>query len=163
MNTRRAFLLLPLLLAAPPLLAHHAEFRTLRPGGFNALVAARRGQPFLLVLWSLACEACQPDLQLLRDLRREHPDMPLALVSVDGVSLQQAAGQALIANGLEHESIWIFSNRQNPMLRQEVDPAWDGGVPRAYFYDAAGGRETVAGNLDRARVEAWLAAIKPAG
>jgi hypothetical protein len=29
-------------------------------------------------------------------------------------------------------------------------------MPRAYFYDAAGGREAVSGSLQREKVEAWL-------
>ena len=156
---RRAWLAAAALLAMRPALAHHAEFRTLRPGDFNTLVAARRGKAFLLVFWSLAGDVSQADLGLLAELRAAHPAMPLVLVCVDGVALQGPAGKALIARGIEHESIWIFVNRNNATLRAEVDPAWDGGVPRSYLYGADGARETLAGALDRARIESWLATL----
>lgn len=162
MISRRACLALPLLLAAAPAGAHHVQFEVLRPGDFAARVAARSGKAFLLVLWSLACEPCRPDLELLRELRSRHPAMPLALLSTDGVALQEAAGKVLLAHGLEHEANWIMVNRNNRALREEIDPAWGGAVPRAYFYDASGRREALAGPLDRRRLEAWLASLDPA-
>lgn len=156
---RRAWILLTwlvLLAAAPAAFGHHVTFSTLREGSWAQLTAARTGSPFLVMLWSVACEPCQPQLELLAALRRDYPGMPLVLVSTDGLPLTRIAGETLMKAGLEHESNWIISSRESANLLLEIDPDWDGRLPRAYLYDRDHHREAVQGGLDRPQVEAWM-------
>lgn len=135
-------------------------FRPLRSGSFAGLVSARRGQPFLLALWSITCVPCRDEFELLRELREAHPRMPLVLVSTDDISEAALAARMIERYGMQDEESWIFADDPQK-LRYEIDPAWYGELPRAYFYDAGHRREAVSGRLERARIEAWLA--PPAG
>lgn len=133
-------------------------FRPLQSGSFAALVAARRNQPFLLVLWSITCGPCRDEFTLLREVRARHPGLPLVLISTDDVSDEAMAASALQDFAMEGEESWIFADDAQK-LRYEIDPAWYGELPRAYFYDASHGREGVSGSLTRQRIESWLASL----
>jgi hypothetical protein len=153
---RRAVVATLLVLLSAAACAHQAEFRPFRSGSFTQLVAARPGQPFLLVLWSVTCAPCRQEFELLRDLRQAHPKMALVLVSTDDIGDRKMAAEVLSLYALEHEESWMFAEGNAAKLRYEIDPDWYGEMPRAYFYDADHGREAVSGSLDRARIESWM-------
>ena len=142
--------------------AHQAAIRPFGSGSFTQLLAARADQPFLLVLWSVTCAPCRQEFELLRDLRRAHPEMALVLVSTDDIADRKMAAEVLSRYGLEREESWIFAEGNAAKLRYEIDPAWYGEMPRAYFYDAAHARESVSGSLERAQVESWLGRVTAA-
>lgn len=150
-------LLLALLALAPA--ANAAGFRPFASGSFAKLVAARDEKPFLLVLWSVTCVPCRQEFELLAELRKAHPGLPLVLVSTDDIADQAIAAKVLTKYGLQREESWIFDGEAQ-RLRYEIDPAWYGEMPRAYFYDAAHRREAVSGSLDRARIEDWIRKTK---
>lgn len=131
-------------------------FRRLESGSFDALVAARRDQPFLLILWSITCGPCRDEFTLLREMRAHHPGLPLVLVATDDVSDEVTAARQLQDFAMTGEESWIFADDAQK-LRYEIDPGWYGELPRAYFYDAGHYREGVSGKLTRERIEAWLA------
>lgn len=141
------------LLGAPA--AASAAFRPLEGGSFAGLAAARRDQPFLLVLWSITCGPCRDEFELLREMRARHPRLPLVLISTDDVSDEAMAAAALKDFAMDGEESWIFADDAQK-LRYEIDPGWYGELPRAYFYDAGHRREGVSGSLARTRIEAWL-------
>ena len=154
-----ALVLLPVLLACA-LPAANPGLRPFAAGSFPGLVAARADRPFLLVLWSVTCVPCRQEFEMLADLRKSNPGMPLVLVSTDDVADEAVATRILEKYGLEREESWIFAGDAQ-RLRYEIDPAWYGEMPRAYFYDASHQREAVSGSLDRARVEAWIRREQP--
>ena len=94
---------------------------------------------------------------MLQELRKSHPQLPLVLIATDDIADQAMAGKVLAKYGMETEESWIFADGNPQKLRYEIDPAWYGEMPRAYFYDAAHGREAVSGTVERAKIEAWLA------
>lgn len=132
-------------------------FRPLQSGSFAGLVAARRNQPFLLVLWSITCGPCRDEFALLREMRERHPGLPLVLISTDDVSDEAMAASALQDFAMDGEESWIFADDAQK-LRFEIDPDWYGELPRAYFYDASHRREGVSGSLARQRIEDWIRA-----
>jgi hypothetical protein len=145
-----------LLLALPCAgLAHETTFRPFVSGSYAALLAARPGQPFILFLWSTTCEPCREQFALLRELGRQSPRVPLVLVATDDIANAKAAGDILARHGLEHEDVWMFSGADTARLRREIDPRWDGKLPRTYLLDSAHQRQTIAGSLDRDRVLGW--------
>jgi len=156
MITRRAAIVGVLATLAGNALAAAPAFRPLTRGSFGTLVDARRGEPFLLVLWSITCGPCRDEFALLRAMRVSHPNLPLVLVSTDDASDQALAGKALQDFGMTGEESWIFADDAQK-LRFEIDPDWYGELPRAYFYDASHRREGVSGSLRRERIESWLA------
>jgi len=153
---RREMALLLLAALAAPAAAASAPFRAFRPGSFAELLAARRGEPFLLVLWSVTCAPCRREFELLRAMQDAHPRLPLVLVSTDDIGDSDVAARMLAEAGLEGVESWIFAGDPQ-RLRYEIDPAWYGEMPRAYFYDAGHRREGVSGSLAREQIERWLA------
>lgn len=154
--TRRLACLLATLALAATALAHDTPMRPFAAGSLAEIRAAREGRPFILFVWSAGCEPCRQQLPLLRELALMKPRVPLVLVSTDGTGLTKSAVQALSQHGLEHEDNWIFAQAESPALRREIDPAWDGKLPRTYLYDAAHGRQAISGRLDRGRVDGWV-------
>ena len=145
--------------------ATQPAFRRLVGGSFAELVAARRGQPFLLVLWSITCPPCRDEFTLLTEVLKSHPDLPLVLVCTDDVSEQALATTMLKDAGINVEESWIFADDAQK-LRFEIDPDWYGELPRAYFYDSTTERKGISGRLTRQQVDDWLVAtgqLKQAG
>ncbi len=154
----RRLVSLGLLALATASRAAEPAFRLLGRGSFAQLVAARRDQPFLLVLWSITCVPCREEFELLRELRDRYPRMPLVLVATDDQSDAAMAARMLDRYEMGEEESWMFADDPQ-RLRYEIDPAWYGELPRAYFYDARHRREAVSGSLERDRVEAWIEAV----
>jgi thiol-disulfide isomerase/thioredoxin len=156
-NRRTVFLLAALMSLSAR--AADAPTRAFRPGSFAGLLEARRGEPFLLVLWSLACPPCLREFEMLGQLRKVHPRFPLVLIATDDIADSEPVMEVLRRYGLELEEAWIFADQDAARLRYEIDPGWHGDMPRAYFYQPNHDREAVSGSLERARVEAWVGQI----
>lgn len=153
--TRRAVLTALLLVLSPVAFAKD-EFRPFYSGSLAQVLTARAGQPFLLVLWSVTCAPCRQEFEMLADLRKAYPKMPLVLIATDDIADRKIAGQIIARYGLGDVESWIFADSNAAKLRYEIDPGWYGEMPRAYFYDAAHAREAVSGSLQREQVESWL-------
>ena len=151
---KRARIALILLALSLPATAHDVTLKPLPAGGYQEMLKARQGQPFMLVLWSVACEPCRAQFPLLSDLAHANPRVPLVIVSTDGPGLEKSAVAALERYGLEHEDARIFAG-DAAALRREIDPQWDGKLPRTYLYDASHARQAVSGALDRGRIDGW--------
>ncbi|MEZ5565690.1 MAG: TlpA family protein disulfide reductase [Gammaproteobacteria bacterium] len=141
---------------APTHATQAVPFRSLQSGSFAELVSARSNQPFLLILWSITCGPCRDEFTLLREVRASYPQLPLVLISTDDINDRDVAATALGNFGMTGEESWIFADDAQ-RLRYEIDPAWYGELPRAYFYDADHQRKGVSGKLSREQIETWLA------
>lgn len=138
--------------AAPP--------KPFLPGSFDGLVAAWQDRPFLLVLWSITCAPCREEFATIAAVRRDHPELPLALISTDDIAEADTATTMLKTYGLDDVEAWMFADDNAQRLRYEIDPAWYGEMPRAYFYAADHRREGVSGRLPRQRIESWLSSLQ---
>jgi len=130
-------------------------------GSYAEILAARRDKPFLMVFWSLECPPCYEELAMLGELRREHPRMPMVVVSTDTEGAPDEISAVLAEKGLGAVETWVFADGAPERLRFEVDRAWYGELPRSYLYDKYHRRHGASGRLKRALVEAWLAANVP--
>ncbi|MDN5869487.1 MAG: TlpA family protein disulfide reductase [Nitrococcus sp.] len=126
-----------------------------KAGSLPNILDAHAGEPFLLVLWSLRCLPCREEMDLLADMRRQHPDLEVVFISTDGVNRRDMVAGALAQHGLENAESWIFAGPVQ-RLRYAIDPAWYGVLPRSYFYDANHERVAVNGSLEKAQILAWL-------
>jgi hypothetical protein len=131
------------------------------PGSLPNILAERQDRPFLLILWSVECQPCRKELDLLANARREYPMLELVLIATDDAAHAEEVRAALAKHGLSDVESWIFANSHAQRLRYEIDSAWYGELPRSYFYDARHERVTVSGALQPRHLEAWLAAIQP--
>ncbi|KZY36021.1 MULTISPECIES: hypothetical protein [unclassified Oleiphilus] len=134
----------------------------IKPFSADSLIAieeSRKGEAFILLLWSIECPPCLKELKLLKELTGQGLNKHLLLVSTDDMEYQTDI-EALIANEalLEYEH-WLFNGDLPERLRYNIDPGWYGELPRAYIYSARGQRVAHSGMLTKAMLEQWLALI----
>ncbi len=161
----RTLFLVPLLLlsslsAAGELVSHETD-ATVRPfvaGSLEKIAAARRGQPFVLVFWSIDCVHCPRELKTMGELKKRHPRLDLVLVATDTPENASRATQLASRFGLGRVEQWVFADDMPERLRFQVDPDWIGELPRTYFYDRAHHAEAVSGIVSESRLNDWIAA-----
>lgn len=129
-------------------------------GSLQKILDSRVGKPFLLVMWSLECPPCRKEMDLLAEMRRQHPRLDVVFVSTDGSELADRVEMAVERHGLEEAESWLFAGPAQ-RLRYEIDPGWYGEMPRSYFYDANHERAAVSGALEESQIQAWLEYVHP--
>jgi len=146
-------------LVALLLLAHSAlaaDFKPFQPGSRVAIEQAHAGQPFVLAFWSVDCAYCPDEIKHLGALARQHPEVRLVFVSVDGVEQAAAAEKKLaplLPDGLGER--WIFAGSDPERLYFAVDRHWHGELPRTYFYDGKGGVQGKSGRVGVSWLQEW--------
>lgn len=120
------------------------------------LEARHRGQPFVLVLWSVHCAPCFAELEMIGTALAQQPDLAVVVVATDGTAARDDVGWILEDYGLDARNTWQFAGDFAEKLRYRVDPDWYGELPRSYFYDAVGQREGHSGVISREQLLAWL-------
>ena len=151
---RKTFALALLLFQSWSTSAHELAMQPFRAGTLAEIQEIRKGKPFILFLWSAQCADCRAQFGLLRELAQATPRVPLIIVSTDGPGAGRA-GHALEEFSLDKEDLWAFEVADSADIRRDVDPRWDGKLPRTYLYDASHERQAISGNLDRGRVDGW--------
>jgi hypothetical protein len=141
----------------------HAEARSFVSGSYQSILTARKGHPFLLILWSLECPSCLSELGTLAAARKRHPGLDLVIVSTDPETDAAKVEHCLSEAGLTDVEYWIFADAAAERLRFEIDPRWYGELPRAYFFDAAHRRHGVSGSISAAQLDVFATASAPAG
>lgn len=150
---RLAVLLASLLLFARPALA---DFHAFGADSLAQIEARRTGSDFLLLLWSVDCPPCLKELALLGTLTDARARRRLVLVVTDDPERQAEADALLTRFGLTDLEHWAFDATEPERLRQRIDPAWFGELPRSYFYAAGRPRQARSGPIDAATLAQWL-------
>lgn len=120
------------------------------------ITAARSGQPFLLILWSVDCPPCMKELAHLQQLRERFAPASLVLISTDEAEAHESVDRILVEFGLDRFDNWAFADGFPERLRYQVDPDWFGELPRSYFYDAGHRRTATSGALTIEQLHQWL-------
>lgn len=126
------------------------------PGSAQEIRAAHAGRPYILVLWSLSCTHCVEELTLLGQLKEKYPALDLVLVSTDTLDEQPALADRLAQYRLTGAERWVFADAFSERLRFELDPRWQGELPRSYLVGRDGATRMHSGRLNPATVESWL-------
>jgi hypothetical protein len=85
-----------------------------------------------------------------------HPAIDVVTVSADLVpDLPDATRSMLQKSGLSAADNWIFSDGFADRLRFEVDPAWQGDIPRTLLISRDGAITTIEGSAEIAELEKW--------
>lgn len=132
-----------------------APIAPFEPRSLDQILAAHKGQPFVLILWSLDCVYCQASLTVLSKEKRVRPSLSIVTLSTDAVGDPQTdalVGERLRAFGLTSDA-WAFGAVPPEQLRYAVDPKWHGEMPRSYWFDARGKRIAYSGVLTPAVIE----------
>lgn len=139
---------------APPVAA--GELLPLERGGFLDIVAARQGRPFIVVLWSVGCAPCVQEMPLWRAAMADNPDLDLVLISTDEPEHWPRVRQILARADIPRAETRAFGETSALRLRFEIDRAWQGELPRTFFYDAAGRRTVHVGAISAAKINEYL-------
>jgi peroxiredoxin len=143
------------LLAAGPAQAAQ-EIRALQRGGYQRILEARAGKPFIVAFWSVSCTYCGAELAMFGKLLRKYRGLDLVLVSTDAPADRTEIAATLNRHALSRAESWVFADSHAERLRFEVDPEWYGELPRTYFFPAQGGMNAVSGKLEQAEAERWI-------
>lgn len=118
------------------------EIKPFVRGSAQEIAAAHAGKPYILAFWSLTCTHCREELGQLGELLRQHPGLPVVVVSTDTPADRAEIAATLAEYQLSDAQSWVFADSFSERLRADVDKKWRGELPRTYFFDA--GHRTVA-------------------
>ncbi|NOX27128.1 MAG: TlpA family protein disulfide reductase [Gammaproteobacteria bacterium] len=119
------------------------------------ILAQRENRPFILVIWSIDCEPCMKELELLSRLHTTQIHLDVVLISTDGPEQLAEVGAVLHRFAITDLDNWLFANSHSPRLRYQIDKQWYGELPRAYFYLDATTRLAHSGALTYEQIDRW--------
>jgi thiol-disulfide isomerase/thioredoxin len=155
---KRVLLAALLLLASVPLVpaSHESELKPFERGSWERLLHSHAGRPTLVHFWGVTCGPCKVELPELGEFMRHHPAIDVVTISADLVPNLSAATRSMLQNaGLSSAENWIFSDGFAERLRFEVDPAWQGDIPRTMLISRGGEITTIDGSAEIAALEKW--------
>lgn len=115
------------------------KIQALEPGGFGRIVAAVKGKPLVVMLWSLSCDYCEPTFDALADAKR-NKRLEVVTIATDRADDHEAAQmiwKKLSRHGLAANS-WAFGTAPAERLRYDIDAKWRGEMPRTYWVRSDG-------------------------
>ena len=143
--------------AATALRAADADPIPFERGSWATLTAEHAGQPTIIHFWGLTCGPCIVEMPKWGKLLAERPDMHLVLVAADPLPQSpEKVNDAVQRAKLDGAESWSFADRFYERLRFEIDPAWNGELPRTLLISADGSRTVLPGVADLSTVRKWL-------
>jgi thiol-disulfide isomerase/thioredoxin len=137
--------------------AKEGELRPFERGSWQEIRQAHAGQPIVAHFWGLTCGPCRVEMPQWGKLLQERPDLNLVVIDADLIPNQiEDASEMLAKTGLTGAENWIFDDLFTERLRFEIDPRWQGEIPRTMLIASDGKIITIEGVADMARVRAWL-------
>jgi thiol-disulfide isomerase/thioredoxin len=153
-------LLAGIFLVALQLPAARAEAPQLKPfvrGSWQQVLNSHAGRPTLVHFWGVTCGPCKVELPLLGAFMKDHPALDMVTISADlAPDIPGSAQSMLKKSGLATAENWIFSDGFVERLRFEIDPAWQGDIPRTLLISRKGEITTIEGSAEIADLEKWL-------
>jgi hypothetical protein len=88
---------------------------------------------------------------------RERADLNLVVIDADLIPNQAEDASAMLAKtGLASAENWIFDDPFTERLRYEIDPRWQGDIPRTMLIGRDGTVTLIEGVADQAQVRSWV-------
>ena len=133
-----------------------SELKPFERGSWAPLLRTHAGRPTLVHFWGVTCGPCKEELPLLGVFMRDHPDIDMVMISADLVpDLPAATKDMLQRSGLSGAENWIFNEGFVERLRFEIDPTWQGDIPRTMLVASDGTIRTIEGAADIAEIGRW--------
>ena len=155
---KRHFLATLILLAAlsPALAVEAGAPKPFERGSWQKLLHAHTGHPTLVHFWGVTCGPCKVELPQLGQFMKDHPGIDVVTISADLVpNLPDATRSMLDKAGLASAENWIFGDGFAERLRFEIDPAWQGDIPRTMLIARDGTITTIEGSAEIADLNKW--------
>ena len=140
-----------------PAAASEEQLKPFVRGSWQQLLNSHAGRPTLVHFWGVTCGPCKVELPLLGQFMKEHPAIDMVTISADLAPDQPGAAQSMLKkSGLASAENWIFSDGFVERLRFEIDPRWQGDIPRTLLISRDGKITTIEGLAEMAELEKWL-------
>ena len=133
-----------------------AELKPFGRGSWQSILHSHAGRPTIVHFWGVTCGPCKVELPLLGGFMKDHSAVDVVTISADLVpDLPEATRSMLEKAGLRSAENWIFADGFVERLRFEIDPAWDGDIPRTLLISPEGTITTIEGSADMADLQKW--------
>jgi thiol-disulfide isomerase/thioredoxin len=133
------------------------ELKPFVRGSWQQMLRSHAGRPMLVHFWGVTCGPCKVELPLLGQFMKEHSELDVVLISADLVpNLDGPTRTMLQTAGLASAENWIFSDGFVERLRFEIDPAWQGDIPRTLLIARDGTVTTIEGSAEIPDLKKWL-------
>ena len=150
-------------LAAAPAAEASSELKPFVRGSWQEMLRSHAGRPTLVHFWGVTCGPCKVELPLLGEFMKDHSELDVVTISADLVPNLPGATRAMLEKaGLGTAENWIFSDGFVERLRFEIDPAWQGEIPRTLLIARDGTVTTIEGSAEIPDLEKWLVQQKVA-
>ena len=157
---KRQLLAALILLALLPLAPASAASPDLKPfvkGSWKQILDSHAGRPTIVHFWGVTCGPCKVELPLLGRFMKTHPKVDIVMISADLVPNLAGATRSMLAkSGLSSAENWIFDDGFAERLRFEIDPAWQGDIPRTVLIARDGAITTIEGSAETKDLEKWF-------
>ena len=140
-----------------PAAPSEAQLKPFVRGSWQQVLNSHAGRPTLVHFWGVTCGPCKVELPLLGQFMKDHPAVEMVTISADLAPDIPGAAQAMLKkSGLSSAENWIFSDGFVERLRFEIDPHWQGDIPRTLLISRDGTITTIEGSAEIADLEKWL-------
>jgi thiol-disulfide isomerase/thioredoxin len=147
-------LLLAGLPAAPA--SEQTKLKSFERGSWQKLLRIHAGRPTLVHFWGVTCGPCKVELPELGEFMKQHPSVDVVTIDADLVPNSDAAALSMLKGaGLSSAENWMFSDGFAERLRYEVDPAWQGDIPRTVLISGKGDIATIEGSVEPSVLQKW--------
>ncbi|QOZ25796.1 TlpA disulfide reductase family protein [Bradyrhizobium sp. CCBAU 51753] len=147
---------LMLFVVLSPAAAEQGMLKPFERGSWQKLLRAHAGHPTLVHFWGVTCGPCKVELPELGRFMKDHPGIDVVTISADLVpNLPEATRAMLDRAGLASAENWIFGDGFAERLRFEIDPAWQGDIPRTMLVARDGTVTTIEGSAEIADLNKW--------
>lgn len=149
-----AMLLVASLPAAPA--SEPAKLRSFERGSWQQLLHSHAGRPTLVHFWGVTCGPCKVELPQLGAFMKRNPSVDVVTIDADLVPNSDSAALSMLQRaGLSLAENWMFSDGFAERLRYEVDPAWQGDIPRTILISRNGTVATIEGSAEPSVLQKW--------
>jgi thiol-disulfide isomerase/thioredoxin len=147
-------ILLASLPAAPA--SEVSKLRLFERGSWRQLLHSHAGRPTLVHFWGVTCGPCKVELPQLGEFMKQHPAVEIVTVDADLVPNSDSAALSMLqAAGLSGAENWMFGDGFAERLRYEIDPAWQGDIPRTILISSNGDVTTIDGAAEPSALQKW--------
>lgn len=149
---------LGILIASASALGAPQALKPFERGTWQHVLKDHAGHPTLVHFWGVTCGPCKVELPVLGQFAKDHPGIDVVTISADLVPNLPAATQSMLDKaGLSSTENFLFSDGFVERLRFEIDPAWQGDIPRTMLIAPDGTITTIEGSAEIADLEKWSA------
>jgi thiol-disulfide isomerase/thioredoxin len=133
-----------------------SQLRPFVRGSWQQVLRSHAGHPTLVHFWGVTCGPCRIELPRLGQFMKDHAAIDVVTISADLVPDLPGATRSMLENaGLWPAENWIFSDDFVERLRFEIDPTWQGDIPRTILISREGIITTIEGSAEMKDLEKW--------